>query len=160
MPAGQARSLGRSFRCAVRRRHRRNDQYTPGDRARDRHLSPAVSRAKTLAVRPAQKPRSGARLEPEPAAVRLHQRRQRAAKSLGIAACDGAEAVVAGIALTECQETKSKPDPGGLVAGTDDEVTAKKIGGRLAFAILLKRLCDAEQRVGGVGHDGERPCKG
>src|ERR1700691_6468629 len=83
-----------------------------------------------LAVSSAQKSRGGARLEPESAATRLHQRRQRTAKAFGIAARDGAEAIVAGIALTECEQTKPESDPGSLVAGIDDEETAKKIGGR------------------------------
>ena len=79
-----------------------------GAEARDRRLSPAIPRAEALAFRPAQELLRRARLEPKPAAARLHQRGERAAVASRIAARGGAEALVAGIALAESPEDNAR----------------------------------------------------
>src|SRR5580704_18226310 len=97
---------------------------------------------------PAEILRGSARLEPKPAAARLHQGRKRVTVVLRIAARGGAEALVTCGAVAELQQAKAELQPHIGVIGPAHQALPEISGRRRVVADCLVRLGQAEQGFG------------
>src|SRR5262249_271612 len=96
---------------------------------------------------------------PELSSARCGKRSERLAVALQIPARCGAEAVIAGLALSSLQEAVPKIEPARRIVGGQYQTAAITGSGRCSLAEQLMRLRKAEQRVGGIGRDFKRAGK-
>src|SRR6202035_1442003 len=100
----------------------------------NQRLPPPLSAAAALAFYAFKILRGLARLEPKPAAARLHQGRQRIAVVLRIAARGGAEALVTGGAIAELQQAIAELQPHIGVVGPARQALPEIFGRRRIVA--------------------------